>query len=354
MFVKTGMLVEFLDWWWQQLCDLVPPRWRGGDRAQAGLFVMLDSLPARGQAVVRLSLRRKGRENELGRFVLDEAGTRAALRVVAAQGARPVVLVLPPTALLEREVVLPLAAERDPGRVLHYEMDRITPFAAEEVFWTWTIERRDRARGRLYARLVLAPKAPLQGLFAALSRIGAAPTALEGGILGRPSRRIALGGPPSRGERWRRRTLWAGAAGCAGLAAVAGVLPFVQQSLALNEVEARIAALRPRVEQAEAMRRRIAAAEADGDVLAAERARVGDALQAIAVVTDLLPDDTYLTDFMLRERKLTLSGQSTAAAKLIAALSAEPAIRNAAFVAPVTRAENGRAELFSIRAELVP
>jgi len=345
---------EFLDWWWQRLCDLVPPRWRGRDLAQAGLFVTLDRLPAGMPASVRLSLRRKGRNDELGRFVLDEPGTRAASRVAAAQGTGPVVLVLPGTALLEREAILPLAAERDPGRVLQYEMDRITPFAAEEVFWNWTIECRDRARGQLHLRLSLTPKAPLQGLFAALSRIGLAPTALEGRIPGGPNRRIALNRPPSRSERWRRRAWVAGAAGCAGLAVMAGVQPFVQQTLARNDIEARIAALRSRVERAEAIRRRIAAAEAGGDVLSAERARVGDALQAIAVVTRLLPDDTYLTDFVLRRRQLTLSGQSTAAAKLIAALSAEATVRNAAFVAPITRAEGSHADLFSIRAELVP
>ena len=345
---------EFLDWWWQRLCDLVPPRWRGRDLAQAGLFVTLDSLPAAMPASVHLSLRRKGRNNELGRFVLDEAGTRAALRVATAQSTGSVVLVLPGMALLEREAILPLAAERDPGRVLRYEMDRITPFAAEEVFCTWTIERRDRARGQLYLRLSLTPKAPLQGLFAALSRIGLAPTALEGRVPGGQNRRIALSRTPSRSERWRRRAWAAGAAGCAGLAVAAGVQPFVQQSLSRNDIEARIAALRPRVEQAEAIRQRIAAAEAGGDVLAAERARVGDALQAIAVVTRLLPDDTYLTDFALRQRQLTLSGQSAAAAKLIAALSAEAMIRNAAFVAPITRAGSSHADLFSIRAELVP
>lgn len=355
MFAKYRYAAEFLDWWCQQLRDLVPRHWRGRDPAQAGLFVTLDSLPADTHATVRLSLRRKGHENELGRFVLDAAGTRAALRVIAASGRTgPVVLVLPQTALLDREVVLPLAAERDPERVLHYEMDRITPFTADEVFWSWAVERRDRALGRLHLRLLLAPKASLQDLFATLTRIGAPPSALEGRTPGGSNRQIRLGRPPSRSERWRRRALVAGATGCAGLAVVAGVQPFVHQSLVRNDIEARIAALRPRVEQAEAMRRHIAATKAGGDVLAAERARVGDALQAIAVVTDLLPDDTYLTDFVLRERKLTLSGESTAAAKLIVALSADAMIRNAAFAAPVTRGENSHADLFSIRAELAP
>ena len=138
------------------------------------------------------------------------------------------------------------------------------------------------------------------------------------------------------------------------LAVVAAGLPFVQQSAASRAVEARIAALRPAVDQADALRREIAQATGSNDVIAAERARVGDALGVVATVTAVLPDDTYLTDFQLQGRVLTLTGQSAAAARLIALLAAEPALRNPAFTAPVTRNEPGRAEGFAIRAEVAP
>ena len=81
------------------------------------------------------------------------------------------------------------------------------------------------------------------------------------------------------------------------------------------------------------------------------------ALRAIAALTEILPDDTWLTELTLRQRKLTMAGRSAGAARLIGLLSADPTIRDAAFAAPVTRAEGTRAEsggvdAFSIRAEL--
>ena len=42
-------------------------------------------------------------------------------------------------------MTLPLAAERDPERVLGYEMERLTPFGAEEVFWAFAVQLRDKA-----------------------------------------------------------------------------------------------------------------------------------------------------------------------------------------------------------------
>jgi general secretion pathway protein L len=80
--------------------------------------------------------------------------------------------------------------------------------------------------------------------------------------------------------------------------------------------------------------------------------RTGDVLQTVATVTRILPDDTFLTDFSLRERQMTLSGRSASAPRLITGLSADPAIRNTAFAAPVTRIEGATADLFSIKAEI--
>jgi general secretion pathway protein L len=263
----------------------------------------------------------------LGRFSLDAAalaGLPAALR----RRPRRVVLRPPPGTLLEREAVLPLAARHDPGGVLRYELDRLTPFAPEEVFWTWRQEGRDAARGTLRLRVSLLPKAALQAPIEALRRAGLQPAGLEAGGRRRRTRAIpvgeAAGAPSRRREAWRRRGLAAAGVACGGLAVAAVALPFVLQSFALAAADRHIEALRPRVAEAEALRRRMADAKGGQDAFAAERARVGDALRAIAALTEILPDDTWLTELTLRQRKLTMAGRSAGAARLIGLLSADP------------------------------
>jgi len=54
----------------------------------------------------------------------------------------------------------------------------------------------------------------------------------------------------------------------------------------------------------------------------------------------------------LRARKVTLSGHSASASRLIGALSAAGRFRNPAFAAPITRIEALHAELFTIIAEV--
>lgn len=346
------MLNEFLLWWAQQLKAALPARLtqdRAGPDARA--LVVTLRLPPAGPQSVDVLVRRKGRDAALGQFDLDPAGIAALQAAVAGQGSAAV-LRLPPELLLEQQAALPIAAERDPERVLQYEMDRITPFAADELFWAWTIERRDRAQGRLHLRLSLVPKARLGAALDALRQAGLRPVALEAMTPGGPAQRIALDRPQP--APWRKRGLALAGGACAVLAVAAIAVPFVMQSVKSAEVEGQIAALRPRADEAEALRRRILSSAAGTDVFAEQRARVGDALSTLATVTEVLPDDTFLSELTLRARVLTISGQSAGAAKLIAALAAERSIRNPAFAAPVTRNEGTRGEGFAIRAEVEP
>lgn len=344
------MIETFLAWWAQHLLAWLPARLRGtlrGSGRQADALVV-ESLPAGGLALLA---RRGGREAALGSFGPGAAG-EAALRAVLGGRRGPLVLRPPPGVLLQRPVELPLAAERDLEQVLRYEMDRLTPFALDEVHWGWAVERRDRARARVHVLLLVAPKVALEPVLAALRRAGASPAALE--TAGPAPYAVSLDpGRPGQ-ERRRRRLLAAAATGCAALAAVAASLPFVQQSLAMGGIERRIAALQPQVDHAQALRRRIASGASGAGVLAMQRAATGDALAVLAAVTDVLPDDTYLTELTLHGRVLTLTGQSGAAARLISALSADPKLRDPAFIAPVTRNELAKADQFSIRAGLAP
>ena len=336
------MLTEFLAWWAERLRSLLPGRRNGTGRSL--LVALLAS--ASGPPVVELTTRRRNQEGTLGRFTLDGSGIAALRAALAGKAADPAVLRLPSARMLEQQIQLPLAAERELERVLSYEMDRLTPFAADDLYWAGTVDRRDRARGRLHVRLLLVLRAEVAPLLDALAQAGVRPAVLEAGT----GREVAL----ERPQAGSRRTLAVAATTCAVLAVVAAATPFVRQSQASQQVEDRIAALRPAVDRAEALRRTITANAAGADVIVAQRARSGDALGMLALLTDLLPDDTHLNDVAIRSRMVTMSGQSGAAARLIAALAADPAVRNPAFSAPVTREDGGRAEGFSIRAEIAP
>jgi len=341
-----AMLGDFLQWWLRQIRALLPRRvWPDADRADA---LLVSAEDASDMLQISLSQRRRRREILLGRFHLDAAGRRALSSVLRQRPAR-VILRPDPTALLERKVTLPLAAEHDAARVLRYEMDRLTPFTAEQVFWSASLERRDRAAGRLEFCLSLMPKSVVQPLFAALAEVGLKVSAIETTAPSGAPRYIDLNPQVRHSHMLRAAAVLIGV-----LALAALVTPFVTQSLARRSVEAGIAALQPQIAQVEALRRRLAQGAAGNDAIAAEYARIGDVLQVLATVTALLPDDTVLADLSLRQGKLSISGRSRTAPQLIPAMAGDPTLHNPSFAAPVTRTTDGKADTFVIRAELSP
>lgn len=342
------MIADVLTWWTRQMIELVPSRFLGADPSGAGALLIETDPAGRPWRLLR-----RGADGEQVRAVLTPGEAAHAPEVLGgalddllgeAEG-RTVLLRLPQGGLLQREVTVPLAAEGALERVLGYEMDRLTPFAAADVFFTWSVLRRDREAGRLRLLLSVVPKAPLAPLLAWLAERGAGPQAIEAGGL-----RIPLSQARSTAERRERRLLGLAGGACAVLALLAVLLPFALQSVAASRLAGRMGALAPSVATAQALRGRIAGSSAGSQLLDGERRRLGDTLAVLAAVTDVVPDNSYLTDLTLRDGQLTISGQSPGAAALLTAMSGRAAFSTPAFAAPVTRIEGQNTDLFSIRA----
>ena len=326
--------------------SLVPRRWLA---REAGAWNALILRPTEGSAVEVL-LRRFGRERHIGGIFAHGFGPPLPRRCPTT-----VILRLPAGYLLHRDVELPLAAESEIENILGYQMDRLTPFAASAVFWAARIIRLDRLRRVLLARLAIIPRDALQPL---LDRIAACsgprPTVAEIAADSGPPWRIALDRGTSPRHAWQRRCRCALAAASLCLGIVAVALPFARQTVALRHWNNRIAALQPRAAKAEMLHRQITAGAGAASIIAGERKRLGDPLHAIAVVTDALPDGTYLTTLSLRERHVTLIGVSDDSARLMGALAANPSVADPAFAAPIIRAQNGLPDQFSVTAVIRP
>jgi general secretion pathway protein L len=353
------MLGDFPRWWTEQLLACVPARWRAaGVGHDDSLIVTWQEDPA--GAAIAIGRRRGGGKAETPEIKLAVADVADALdpalpaRVARLRGKRPVALRLPTRLLLERDVSLPLAAARAPERVIGYEMDRLTPFSAADVLWCCADPRPDRARGLMNVRLSVISKASARPMLEALARLGLEPAWLEVPRGDRADCRIAVA-PTDPSRQRRERTAVAVLAGLAVMLGVtAAAVPFLLQWREDTALDARIAVLRPKVAVVEALRQRMANEAATGDVVAGERAGIGEPLAALAALTNLLPDDTFLQEFSMAQRKLSLRGHSAAAARLLGVLADDPAIRNPAFAAPIMRIDNGQAEIFTIRADWIP
>jgi general secretion pathway protein L len=343
------ILRDYFAWWARHMRELLPEGFGAANGAPREAMILE---PDTGGTALLATIQRDEHLAPLGRFASDKAGI-AALRDAAGLGGRQVAvwLRLPPAALLEKQLTFPLTAERELRRALAYEMDRETPFTADEVWWDWRVDERDRQRGQLRLTLFLVPKAAAQDVVTALQQGGLNPAAIsvadEAGRLHQISltTNAVVRSTPSG---WERPL----AIACAALALIAIILPFARQSLALAHADARIAELKPEVDAAQQLRRRLDNIAGAGASAAMEQAGSADILRALAETTRILPDDTHLIDLSLHRRKLALSGQSADAAKLIGLLAADPFFKDPAFGAAVTRVQGSKLDSFAINAEI--
>ena len=341
----------FFSWWFGQLAELLPQGLRRTVLTAVDAMVIKPIGPlGRGIEAVAIGLRRNGRETPLGRFGLGATD----LAELPRKTGRTAVLRLSEQDVLGKTVTLPLAAERELEQVLGFEMDRETPFKAEEIYWNHQIDGVDRQNGRLSVRLVLLPKTNLAPLLTALGQFGIRPRRAEIADGPDAGAYLPLEGDGGRTHRASHRLIWSAAVCCAILGVAAVVTPFVRQGRALASLDQQIAVGRTAAAEADSLRQEIDRLTGSADFVESERDKAGRPLAVLAAATRVLPDDTYLTEMELQKRKVTLTGRSAAAARLIGPLAADGSFRNPGFAAPVTRVEALHTELFTINAEVAP
>lgn len=345
------MLAELFEWWIRQWIAMLPFLSRFKRNGQS-VGVTIEIRPFRDDIDKTMAIA------GIGSGIVDlpfNTEGFAKLRALRAKRQTPLRLRLPAATILERKVSLPCVVERDLAQVLQYEMNRLTPFASTEVFWDWVIAGQDRRLGKLDIRLRIARRDVVAPMLDALQSAGLHPECLEnGGVDGSNHQRTIRLAPQKARRSIGSPMRVAAFTACGILFAALCVTPFLRQQMQLSAVAERIAALQPAVAMAAALRRTIESDAESNVVLRVERGIAGDPLQALAAVTDALPDDTWLTDLTLQQRVLRLGGESHAAAQLIGRLAAVGLVADPAFAAPVTSDTDRHADIFAISAEIRP
>lgn len=347
---RRSPVPAFLSWWRAELVRLLPPRWQDWlqDRRVAWL-VELDG--------TELRLRRGGETEPFARLALD--GDRDVLRADLQRllGREPdpdrrLLLVMPAGQALLRNLQFPAAVEANLRQVLAFEMDRQTPFKADQVYYDQQVEPAPAGR-QIRVRLAIVPRPVLDGL---LERARALELPLDGADLlvepGRVPAGFNLLPEPQRARRSdpQRRMNWILAAAAVLLAVLA-----MQQSLA-NRAQA-LEALRANVEQARiearavtALRNQLDSAVEGAGYLTERKRQTPSVLRVLADVSARLPDHTWLERMSFREGALEIAGQSDEATRLIALLQDSRTLANPAFIGQISPDARTRKERFTLSA----
>jgi general secretion pathway protein L len=351
MAYAASPLSRFLTWWGRELAALLPAR------ARAALAERRDEVLLAVEAdAVRVE--RRGRApsapEALPRADAEVLRAELARRVDGGEEPPRVLLCLPAPRVLRRTLPLPLAAAPNLRQVLAFEMDRQTPFRADQVWFDCRIAGRDEATRTLAVDLAVVPRGVLDPEVATLAELG---VALDGadvrGADGEPQGFNLL--PPER--RAVRRNVWLGINLALGAAAVLLLGLVMMQSVANRERA--LEGLRAETDARRAAAREVAALRdelrnaVEGANFLAERKRARPPISDLVLdATERLGSDTWLQRLSLNGDQLQLQGQSREAAGLISILQQSPLVEAPALQGAITPDARTGKEQFLIQARV--
>jgi general secretion pathway protein L len=347
-------LERFWRWWSGELMSLAPAL--GATRSPLVAF--------EGSALVVLEPRLAGEDRvELGE--LDDARATGAVRALlekVGESRGRARLALAPYESLVRRVTMPAATEENLANVLGFEMDRLTPFRAEDVYYDHRVVARDGGAGTLEVVLAVARREIVDAKLARLRELG---VSVQGVLVREQSQRpgpaldLLPTGQRGDGEKPRERLakqVLGGAALVLLLAALA--IPAYRKRSEMYAITPAMEKAAAEAKSTDALIQDLERQVADYNFLIGKKHANAPALAYIEEIARLLPDNTWLQQLDIKStgkaREVLISGETVSASKLIEILEQSQLLQNAAPRGPVTRGTQPGTERFLIAAEARP
>jgi len=338
---------DFWSWWSGEIIPLLPQGWRKEIflRSQR-LFLTLT-----GNDVV-VTQGTFDSVREIGRIQLDPPNPK---NIELPTDVRETVLFLPRDKTLVKSINLPRATEENLREVLAFEMDRQTPFTADQVYYDCSIHQRDVRGQTITLDLVVSPRKMVDTLLTALFQFGIYPDVVTTNGYG-PGEKSAVNllppqGRPRRRKTWNRLNVTLGGV-IAVLAIIAVSFPILHKKQVIRQLQPTLSKLAVEAEKTNQLQNEVEQFVVGTNFLVRKRQSTLSVLQIINEVTRILPDDTWISRFDLNGSEIQLQGQSSSAEALISMLESSTIFRNARFRSPVVQNPRTNAERFHLSAEI--
>ena len=355
------LLQRLLQWWIGELAALVPERLR---RRLTPATDMLVVLLGDGEATLCLETRQEVKT--LGRIDL-RGESEAHHRVTAllrqhglarelAGGRAPTCLRLSAARALRTIVDLPLAAEGNLEEVVSFELDRHTPFRADQAAFSHRVLERDPAAQRLRVELIVVPRPVIDQAVAVAVRLQLDADRVDvgdaGGNLAGSGNLLPSRSPVSRQRGHERTLVYALGAAAAALGLVAIYLPVHTMQRTADGLQEQFEAAKKSAIAAAALQKEIDALRKDELFLVDRKRERPTVSKLLLEATRILPDDTWLSEWQLAGTEMQLTGYAGSASALVNLLEESKIFRNTTFQSPVVQDSKSGRERFHVATQV--
>jgi len=352
--LKAGPAGQFFRWWTAELRLAMPAGWQ--QKIQHAMRRVTLNLST-DSVVLGVDENRSVKTLEVVSMAQDAAIQKQQLEDILAKNELqeiPRFLLLNIDSVLNREIKLPAAAESNLAQVLSFEMDRQTPFKATDVYFDWRILDRGGDSGQIKLEMFVTPRTEVDQAVTLASGRG---FRLAGVDIVDGDETLGLNLLPSD-QRFRIVNRKARTNMLLAAAAVVVLALVMTQSLYLRshqvaELKDAIADVQGEARQVTAIKQQIEDSSEAAGFLATRRTETPMAIELLADITQILPDDTYLDRLVIGGTDVQMQGKSRNAQQLIELVNQSPLLDEAAFRGSTRLDARSGLEIFEVNAEIV-
>ncbi len=347
---EASRIGQFWYWWTSELAEMLPSTIRRNVLTGQSMLLTI-----KNRQLILSKVTGKAAEI-VDRIPMGEIDDDVQSKTKYAENRYDVVLCLSSDHMFSRTLELPLAAEENLREVLSFEMDRHTPFSADQVYYDFQIIKRDKDNGKLSVTLIVVLKEKLDRLIKYIENMGflvLKVTSYKNTVEDRLPVNLLherKGQKRPQGISLFNKLLLALVLILCGIAAG---LPIWHKQQAVDVLKPRLAAISQDAKGAVALREELDKKVAESRFLIEKKQTSVFLLEIINELTTLLPDDTWLVHMDIDGDEVHVRGESPAAATLIPLVESSPLFYNTRFRSPVTQNRRTNAERFHLSVEVM-
>lgn len=291
-------------------------------------------------------------------FVLADDGPDQALAAewkAALKGSRLDVK-LKSSRFLFRPLDLPRRAADFLDGMIRSQIDRLTPWAANDAVFSWSAPV-ETAADRIHLTVIATPKTKVTPFVRLAEAWGVGSVTLYAG----QDDGSAAAGETKVFEKHMRGSLDVVRVRrilsiVLLVAAIAAALSFVMADVIGGRLESEQQQLSRRITERRALMRLSSGSSGDSaqTILARRKQNTPSSVLVLEALSEILPDNTYVTELRIEKDKLQIVGITQDAPSLVKMIEQSPHFTRATFFAPTTRSTNDPGERFHVEARLKP
>jgi len=346
---------QFFRWWKRELAFLVPEKIKQFVNDKQSFIIvspkdrqLMLTYTRDGQIEPLVTLDRGARDLKFqGLYEKDERLAKANI-----------ILRLTGQDAIQKELSLPVAAKENLYQVIAYELDRYTPFKAEQVYFAVKLLAGMNEPGQIRVMLILTTRELLDGLYEDVKALGLSPlfADYEGSANNLDHLDDSYNLLP---DRLRQKTanvprlIYSALITLTCLLLVAVIaMPVWFEYQTVNALQLKADALEKDAKKVKALQSDVDAVIDETRHLIAEKSATPEVIVMLNTLSSLIKDDTWLSYAQYSDGHLQIQGESPAASTLIAVLEASELFVNARFASPVTQDSISKLERFQITVDV--